>query len=152
MSSSSSVGSPFLWGALPLGPRLCLSALEGFRDAFYPEEGTTPEPIIFGRYSLTKLDCGMLWQPGYAVLGTRFSVKQFLVLLATLGGRSHLSSTSSVCAGSCGSTFLQEHESHRVHARRCTVLPRSFRIFATSDQLMMPAKGHPASGASFSMA
>ena len=31
-------------------------------------------------------------------------------------------------------TFPQEHESHRVHARRCTVLPRSFRIFATSDQ------------------
>ena len=49
---------------------------------------TTPEPITFGRYSLTKLDCGMLWQPSYAVLFTRFSVKQFLVLLATLGGTS----------------------------------------------------------------
>ena len=31
-------------------------------------------------------------------------------------------------------TSPQEHESHRVHVRRCTVLPRNFRIFATSDQ------------------
>ena len=60
----------FLVGVLPLGPRLC-------------------EPITFGRYSFTKLDCGMLRQPCCAVLSTLFSVKQFLVLLATMDGRSH---------------------------------------------------------------
>ena len=32
----------FLVGVLPLGPRLCLSAM-GFRDAFFPEEGRRPQ-------------------------------------------------------------------------------------------------------------
>ena len=78
----------FLVGVLPLGPRLCSSAMVSVMR-FSRGRTTTPEPITFGRYSFTKLDCVMLWQPGYAVLGTRFSVKRFLVLLATLDGRSH---------------------------------------------------------------
>ena len=79
-----------LAGILDSGPRLGLSALEGFVLRFFQRKGDVPRTDhFFDRYSFTKLDCGMLWQPGYAVLGTRFSVKQFLVLLATLGGRSH---------------------------------------------------------------
>ena len=55
----------FLVRVLPLGPRLCLSAM-GFRDAFFQRKGDDPR-TTFGRYSFTKLDCGVLWQLGYAV-------------------------------------------------------------------------------------
>ena len=75
----------------------------------------------------------MLWQPGYAVLGARFSLSSSLCYWQ-LWAAGLLEFNVFRWYGVLRFTFPQERFCHRVHVRHCTLLPRNFWIFATSDQ------------------
>ena len=116
----------FVVGLLPLGPRLCLSAM-GFRRAFFQMKGDDPRTDHFRQVLLYQARLWYVMAAGLRSIGYAIFCEAVSCAIGHSGRQVSLGSTSSVGTGSCGLLFLKSMKATVIHVRRCTVLPRNFR-------------------------
>ena len=96
----------FLVGVLPLGPRLCLSAM-GFRDAFFQRKGDDPRTDHFRQVLLYQARLCYVMAARLRSIGYAIFCEAVPCAIGNSGQQVPLSSTSSLGTGSCGLLFLR---------------------------------------------